>query len=213
MDIQKELKEQTADLHNKAEEHPLMKSFKDGSYKKQHLLQVLVNLRPIYEVVEQRILIPYIHKNFDLCRSRLVSKDIALLYKEIINDNNISLFKILPVTKKWIVSQWECSPDTLLSDLYVRWLADFYGGRVFAKTLAPYNNTYGSNDPHSVIKDVRDIIQEHSEFANWSFTETHKIFFNYNWVSIEEKHNAIVNRAKAFFQYHIDLFEEVYKTE
>ena len=210
MDIQKELKEQTAELHSKAEEHPLMMSFKDGSYKKEHLLQVLVNLRPVYEVVEQRLLTPYIHNNFDLCRSRLISKDIAELYKNVFDDCKIYWFKILPVTKTWVVSQWECSSDLLVSDLYVRWLADFYGGRVFSKTLAPYNNTYSSKDPQAVIKDVRNVIAEHSEFANWSFSDSQKVFFNYSWINIETKHNAIINRAKEFFKYHIQLFDEVY---
>lgn len=212
MEIQKELKEQTSELHTKAEEHPLMVTFKDGTYKKEHLLQLLVNLRPIYEVVEQRLLIPYIHKNFDLCRSRLVSKDIAALYKEIVTDDNINLFKIFPVTKNWIVGQWLASPDELLADLYVRWLADFYGGRVFAKTLAPYNNTYSSNDPQKVIQNVREIIVEHSEFANWSFTDSPKIFFTYSWRSLDEKHTNIIERAKDFFQFHIDLFDAVYKS-
>lgn len=212
MDILNELKTQTSDLHSKAEEHPLMASFKDGTYKKHHLLQTLVNLRPIYEVVEQRILIPYIHKNFDLCRSRLVSKDIAALYREIVQDNSLHWFKIFPSTNKWVVSQWECSCDVLLSDLYVRWLADFYGGRVLAKTLAPYNNTYTSKDPQTVIKDVREIILEHSESTKWSFSNTNNAFFNYDWTSLEEKHNAIINRAKDFFQFHIDLFEDIYNS-
>lgn len=211
MDIQKELKEQTAELHTRAEEHPLMVSFKDGTYKKEHLLQVLVNLRPIYEVVEQRLLIPYIHKNFDLCRSRLVSKDIAALYKEIVDDSNVNLFKIHHVTRNWVISQWTASQDELIADLYVRWLADFYGGRVFAKTLAPYNNTYSSTNPGKVIQDVRDIILEHSEYTDWSFTESPKVFFNYNWSSLSIKQNSILERAKSFFKYHVDLFDAVYK--
>jgi heme oxygenase len=88
--LQERLKEETTELHEKAEAHPLMKSFIEGKYKKEHLFQYLVNLRPLYESVEQRLIIKQIHKNFDLCRSRLVSKDIAMLYKEgIVNEDNI----------------------------------------------------------------------------------------------------------------------------
>ena len=213
MDIQQALKQETADLHFQAEDHPLMTSFKKGEYKKEHLLQVLVNLRPVYEVVEQRLLIPYIHKNFDLCRSRLISKDIATIYKEIINEDNVSYLKILPETREWVEKQWRCSVDLLVSDLYVRWLADFYGGRVFAKSLAPYNNTYSSSSPGKVIEDVRNIIAEHSQYTNWSFTNTNKQFYNYNWDSIDIKHTTIVLRAKAFFQYHIELFDTIYNQE
>jgi hypothetical protein len=90
--LQEKLKEQTKEVHEKAESHPLMKSFISGDYKKTHLFQYLVNLRPLYESIEQKLIVKNIHKNFDLCRSRLLSKDIAALYKEdIINDDNINI--------------------------------------------------------------------------------------------------------------------------
>jgi heme oxygenase len=196
MEILKNLKEQTQELHTKAEEHPLMSSFKDRSYKKEHLLMYLVNLRPVYESVEQCLLIPYIHKNFDLCRSRHISKDIAMLYKEnVVSDiNNLVPLKC---TKEWVRGQWEVSSSMLVADLYVRWLADFYGGRMFAKTLDPYNNTFNcSTDTGSVIADVRNIIAEKS------LVESN--------VDPYYKEKAIVNRAVSFFAFHVELFNQIY---
>jgi heme oxygenase len=209
MEILTELKEQTSELHTKAEEHPLMQGFRNSVYDKKHLLQYFVNLRPVYETVEQRFLIPYIHKNFDLCRSRLVSKDIAVLYKEerVAGDFDIKIFKLKECTTKWVTSQWEQSSDLLVSDLYVRWLADMYGGRVFAKTLAPYNNTFVFKDAALAIQDVKEAIKEHSSIAYNMGVDS---FYNYNWKDVDVKQKIIIHRAKEFFQYHIDLFDAIY---
>jgi heme oxygenase len=195
--IQQRLKDETQELHTAAEEHPLMKSFKDGTYKKIHLIQYLSNLRPVYETVEQKLLIPYIHKNFDLCRSRLISKDIAMLYKEGVVDSNIDKLIPLSCTSKWVSSQWLINTNYLAADLYVRWLADFYGGRVFANTLAPYVNTFISNDAKSVIETVRNVIETHSSKDK-----------DINTFSTQD---AIVSRAKEFFKFHIELFDQIYE--
>jgi heme oxygenase len=182
------LKEYTSELHEKAETHPLMKSFIQGNYKKTHLFQYLLNLRPLYETVEQRLIVQDIHKNFDLCRSRLVSKDISLLYREgIINDDNLDALNLKKSVCGWVANQWTVEKDYLISDFYVRWLADLYGGRIFAKTLAPYINTYQCNDVSKAITGVREIINK-----------------------AEIDPNVVKYRANAFFEFHIDLFDEIY---
>lgn len=187
--LQERLKEETAELHEKAEAHPLMKSFIEGNYKKKHLFQYLVNLRPLYESVEQRLIIKQIHKNFDLCRSRLVSKDIAMLYKEgIVNENNMHILELKKSTIDWVANQWLVDePEYLIPDLYIRWLADLYGGRVFAKSLHPYVNSYQTKDVKSAILSVRDIID-----------------------SAKIMEDNVILRAKSFFEFHIDLFDQIY---
>ena len=187
--LQERLKEETTELHEKAEAHPLMKSFIEGNYKKEHLFQYLVNLRPLYESVEQRLIIKQIHKNFDLCRSRLVSKDIAMLYKEgIVNENNTNILELKKSTIDWVANQWVVdNTDFLISDLYVRWLADFYGGRVFAKSLNPYVNSYQVKDVKSAISSVRDVID-----------------------SAKIAEESIICRSNSFFEFHIDLFDQIY---
>jgi heme oxygenase len=187
--LQEKLKEETAKLHEEVESHPLMKSFIDGKYKKEHLFQYLVNLRPLYESVEQRLIVKDIHKNFDLCRSRLISKDIATLYKEgIVNDDNIDILNLKKHTVDWVANQWQIDEaDYLISDFYIRWLADLYGGRVFAKSLAPYVHTYEVHDVKRAIMDCREIIDK-SDIMD----------------------EIIIIRAKSFFEFHADLFDEIY---
>lgn len=187
--LQEKLKEETKELHEKAESHPLMKSFIGGDYKKEHLFRYLINLRPLYETVEQRLIVKNIHENFELCRSRLISKDIATLYKEgIVNEANIDILNLSKKTTDWVANQWQVGePNYLVSEFYVRWLADLYGGRVFADSLFPYTQTYRVNDPQTTISDVKDIIN-----------------------STDAMHSVIIIRAKTFFEFHIDLFDEIY---
>jgi hypothetical protein len=84
---------------------------------------------------------------------------------------------------------WVKYLGSLRSDLYLRWLADFYGGRILAKSQAPYNETYQANDPAKVINEVRHILTK-----------------DFDKVSDDD----VVLLTKEFFQFHIDLFEEIW---
>jgi len=183
--LQTRLKEETAELHRTSEQHPLMQSFVDGSFKKEHLLELLINLLPIYQVVEQRLLQKEILENTDLKRSTFIQKDIDKL----IQDTGITTLKIRDITERWVASSWEKNLYTLKADLYLRWLADFYGGRILAKSQAPYNETYQSKDPMAVITTVRYLLDKDTP---------------------DTLIDNIVNQTKAFFQFHIDLFEEIW---
>jgi heme oxygenase len=188
--LQEKLKKETAEIHKKAEDHPLMQSFIKGEYKKTHLLQYLINLRPLYETVEQRLIVKNIHENFDLCRSRLVSKDIAMVYKEgIVNSDNINILELKKDTVEWVKNQWTVDPNYLIADLYVRWLADLYGGRVFAKSLDPYINSYTCVDVRKSILEINDIVN-----------------------NADVDHQVIIYRTKSFFEYHVGIFDEIYAT-
>jgi heme oxygenase len=183
-DLQARLKEETYLLHRESEQHPLMQSFVDGSFKKEHLLELLINLLPIYQVVEQRLISKEIIDNPDLKRSTQIQKDIDKL----ITDTSITTLKVRNITERWVASAWQKSLYALKADLYLRWLADFYGGRILAKSQAPYNETYQSKDPGAVITTVRYLLDKDTPAP---------------------LNDNIVNQTKAFFQFHIDLFDEI----
>jgi heme oxygenase len=183
-ELQTRLKDETASLHSESEQHPLMQSFVNGSFKKEHLLELLINLLPIYQVVEQRLLAKEIIENLDLKRSEQIQKDI----NKLILDTGITTFKVREITENWVSSSWKKGLHLLKADLYLRWLADFYGGRILAKSQAPYNEMYSSKDPGTVITTVRYLL-------------TKDIPDNQN--------DKIVNETKAFFKFHIDLFDEI----
>ena len=183
-ELQTRLKEETAELHSQSEQHPLMQSFVDGSFKKEHLLELLINLLPVYQVVEQRLLVKEIIDNPDLKRSVQIQKDIDKL----ILDTGITTLKVREITENWVSSSWKKDLHLLKADLYIRWLADFYGGRILAKSQAPYNEMYSAKDSGAVITTVRYLL-------------TKDIPDNQN--------DKIVNETKAFFKFHIELFDEI----
>ena len=183
-ELQTRIKEETAELHSQSEQHPLMQSFVDGSFKKEHLLELLINLLPVYQVVEQRLLAKEIIDNPDLKRSTFIQKDIDKL----IADTNYTKSTIKTVTRVWLANSWTKNEELLKADFYLRWLADFYGGRILAKSQAPYNETYQSKDPGAVITTVRYLLDKDTPAP---------------------LNDNIVNQTKAFFQFHIDLFDEI----
>jgi heme oxygenase len=143
--FQVKIKEKTKELHSKAEQHPLMQSFINGTYTKEHLLQFLVNMYPIYSVVEQRLLVKKIKSAPELKRSELIEQDINQLITDVVNIKNSYLLIPLPVTCGWVSNAWAKPVTFLKAELYSRWLADLYGGRMILKTVAP-NAMYSCNE-------------------------------------------------------------------
>jgi len=188
-ELQTSLKTETLDHHKEAENHLVMQSFMSGNYKKEHLLRFLVNLLPLYQVVEQRLLQPYILVNSELRRSHFIEKDIELLKKEFMYSENLGdMLTPLDVTAAQVAHDWEKPTNLLCANLYARWLADFYGGRMMGKMIAPFNNMYTSTDSGRVIKEVREIVDTKGQYTEVS---------------------AIVNEVKAFFKFHVDLFDKI----
>lgn len=186
--IHTQLKTNTAEIHTLSEQHPLMQGFITGNYKNEHLLEFLVNILPLYQVVEQRLIANEILLNPDLKRSHLIELDI----NQLINDTGVKGIKISKITENWISDCWHKSVPFLKADLYVRWLADFFGGRILSKSLEPYNNMYKSSDPPSIIKTVRSIIERKES----------------------ENDNAdIIVESQEVFKYHIALFDEIWNQE
>jgi heme oxygenase len=182
--LQARLKTETQELHSAAENHPIMQSFVRGEYSPNDLMKFLVNILPLYQVVEQRFLKLDILDTPELKRSTQIQKDIDKLVEDGFGMN----FNLSDVTTKRIAYCWDKNTALLKADLYVRWLADFYGGRVLSKSLAPYNNAYQSNDPARVISSVRSIIEKNNYWVNPTDDE-------------------IIDEAKDVFQFHIDLFD------
>jgi hypothetical protein len=190
--LQKRLKEETLSAHKEAENHPLMQGFIFGPYKEADLLQFLSNVLPLYQVVEQRLLQPFIFSNLDLKRSDLIKKDIESLVNKLQSDGKKSdylglLTTPLEVTDLWVAWCWAKPVDMLKADLYARWLADFYGGRMMAKNITPYDQMYQSNDAKGVIMDVRKIVDLESEISD----------------------DDIIEETINVFNYHVDLFKVI----
>jgi hypothetical protein len=163
-----------------------MHSFVIGKFSTNDLLKFLINVLPVYQVVEQRLLKDDIISNPDLKRSIFVQRDIDAL---IANHGDGLYGSISDVTKKWLAHCWTKNTSLLKADLYVRWLADFYGGRILAKSQDPYNQMYTVENPGKAIGDVRSILARET-----------------SWV--EPTDDELIEEAKNCFQFHIDLFND-----
>lgn len=186
--LQQRLKTETLELHKKAENHPLMASFISGKYDEKKLLQFLVNIKPTYEVVEERLLPQAIFKNKGLKRTPGISKDINTLTQKHVSESNSHLLNVHKVTEDWVSKAWSKQISFLKADLYVRWLADFYGGRMLSAKLAPFNQMYVCESPQQVIADVREMI----DITNDSVTE-----------------DEFVKEVNSFFEFHVTLFDHI----
>ena len=186
--FQQKIKEKTQAIHSQAEQHPLMQSFINGSYKRDHLLQFLVNMYPIYSVVEQRLLGDKIKLNAELKRTELIEADINNLIPDVINLKNSHILGPLDCTCAWVSNAWKKPVNLLKAELYSRWLADFYGGRILTRTVIPHA-MYVAENPASVITSVRESL----DMPNSNITE-----------------DDIINEAIAFFDFHLELFDKIY---
>jgi len=188
--FQRKLKEQTSEAHKKAEQHPLMQSFINGTYTKEHLLQFLINLYPIYSVIEQRLLKNKLEIIPELKRTELIEKDINILISEILDFKKANLLIPAVSVQAWVNNSQTKPVSLLKAELYSRWLADFYGGRMMLKIIKP-NNMYMSNDPMKVISSVREILDEPNE-------------------SKEVSEDDIIQEVLSFFDLHLEFFDSIY---
>lgn len=191
-EFQKTLKTSTQKEHTEAENHPIMQSFIKGTFEKKNLLRFLCNVRSLYYVVEQRLLQPYILYNNELLRTPSIEKDIQLLCSDFSKEELEKYLTPYEVTDLWVAWCWSKPNDFLVADLYVRWLADLYGGRIMSKSLGQYNNTTTFENPSKAIEDIRTIIDK-----PLSVSDTEEL----------------VQEAKNSFTFHIDLFNAIQSDE
>lgn len=187
-ELQIRLKEETMDLHREAENHPLMKAMYNKTIKRTQLIRLLANLRCVYDVVERRLLQPYIMQNSDLGRLPSIDKDIALLSSDIETEYLGKLLTPLECTDLWVAWCWSKPKDMLKAELYTRWLADLYGGRILSQKLDPFNNHVKWRDPERSIKDVRIVLDTPNTYSSV---------------------NDIVEEAVEVFDFHTELFTAI----
>jgi heme oxygenase len=189
--FQQKIKESTQQIHSEAEQHPLMQSFINGTYTKEHLLQFLINILPIYSVVEQRLLQENIKELPGLKRTELIEKDINSLIPEVItNLKNVYLLTPLDCTCAWVSNCWKKPIDLLKAEFYSGWLADFYGGRMLTKTVIPHA-MYTCNDYGTTITAIRNKLDQ--PLIDSNITE-----------------EDIIQEILSFFEFHLELFDEIY---
>lgn len=155
--LSKLIKSRTKETHDKIEQHPFYRKLINKELEDKKYLIFLFNILPVYEFIENDLLIPLGYK--DLIRSDKILKDIES-YEKLLNFKvEEKYFYNLPWLKQLEAKQIL----GLKAHFYVRWLADLYGGQVLKKKVK-FGNKY-------VFKNVRKTIQKARGFIDESVTE------------------------------------------
>jgi len=149
----KKIKEKTKAKHDNIESHPFIVSMIDGSLDHSKYAIYLANLLPIYQIIENEFLTDFI--NTDIIQSKKIINDIEGYNKFLNNDFfNKDIF-----INEWLHHLKNKERVLKKSDLYIRWLADMYGGQIIKRNIK-FNSKYDFVNLRWSIKTIRQILEE-----------------------------------------------------
>jgi heme oxygenase len=151
--LAKQVKRETKSQHDRIESHPLISKLIKGNITDLEYAVYLKNLLPIYRAVEQMFF--DINTAGDLIRSRLLEQDIENYSKVI----DLTEEKYNNLSKDWVNLFYSKSLFLKKTELYIRWLADMYGGQMI-KNNVKFNAKYKFNNVRQSIKDVRTLLEK-----------------------------------------------------
>jgi heme oxygenase len=157
----KQIKKATKEKHDAIEKHPFIKSMIDGTLSDFKYAIYLNNLLPIYKAVEMFLF--YSNPvDEDLLQSRKINNDL----NEYIRLLGINIDRPEYIfNKEWL--NYFLFKDKFLqkAELYIRWLADMYGGQIIKRNIR-FNSKYNFNDLRNEIKIIRRMIEDGLDEAN-----------------------------------------------
>ena len=157
----KQIKKSTKEKHDAIEKHPFIKSMIDGSLSDFKYAIYLNNLLPIYKAVEM-FLFYSTPVDKDLLQSRKINNDL----NEYIRFLGINIDRPEYIfNKEWL--NYFLFKDKFLqkAELYIRWLADMYGGQIIKRNIR-FNSKYDFNDLRNEIKIIRRMIEDGLDETN-----------------------------------------------
>jgi heme oxygenase len=157
----KQIKKATKEKHDAIEKHPFIKSMIDGSLSDFKYAIYLNNLLPIYKAVEM-FLFYSTPVDRDLLQSRKINNDL----NEYIRFLGINIDRPEYIfNKEWL--NYFLFKDKFLqkAELYIRWLADMYGGQIIKRNIR-FNSKYDFDDLRNEIKLIRRMIEDGLDETN-----------------------------------------------
>lgn len=156
--IAKYIKKETKFKHDLIEQHPFIVKLIDKTITDKEYAIYLKNLLPIYEVVEST----FFNENTfsELYRSHLIKKDVEQYEKDLGKISSKFIFN-----KPWLAAFKKKNKIMKKSELYIRWLADAYGGQIIKRGLK-YTSKYDIKDVRQFIRIVRAMVEEGLDETN-----------------------------------------------
>jgi len=153
--LSKKIKLETKSRHDEIEKHPFIKSMINGSLSDKKYAIYLYNLYPIYKSVEMLL---FSGKNFnkDLYQSIKIESDLNNYKKELRFEYDRPEFNF---NNEWVYHFYSKSFFLRKTELYIRWLADMYGGQIIKKNIK-FNSKYNFLNLRESIKTIRTFLEE-----------------------------------------------------
>jgi len=149
------IRKSTKEKHDKIESHPFIKRLIDGKLTDREYYTYLTNIIYIYREIEQNFFNDL--KNMDLLQTSKILEDINN-YKVLLQSESPAVEVEKSFYSEWLNSIRLKPRFFRKTDLYLRWLADMYGGQILKRRVR-YNSVFQFKDIRSKIKKIRVFIE------------------------------------------------------
>ena len=153
----KQIKKATKQRHDAIESHPFMQAMIDGSLSDFKYAVYLANLLPIYKAVEMFLFTKNLNPH--IVQSKKILDDLSS-YSQILNFKfDLESCPQINFTNEWMMYFLSKSDFYKKVELYIRWLADMYGGQILKRNIT-FTNKYEFINLRQCIQQVRQQIEQ-----------------------------------------------------
>jgi heme oxygenase len=177
----KKLKAQTRAKHDAIESHPFIHKLITGDISAEEYFAYIENLSPIYTIIENRLLQPA--QFSPLHRDAQITEDIRNYQDALKVQTTYKLFN-----SEWVKACIDKTDFELISDFYIRWLGDLYGGQIMSKNFK-YNSMLKFKNVRQCIKLARGLIESAAMHED-VFIDLVNKSYDYNLKLAEDLHNS-----------------------
>lgn len=182
--LSKKIKKETKEIHDKIEKHPFFLDMIQKELPEYKYAIYLQNLAPIYKGVEMFLF--QNNTNNDIVQSKKIEEDLRLYSAHLKLKFDLPQFKF---NGEWLEHFFSKEDFYKKTELYVRWLADLYGGQII-KRYHRFGNKYVFTNVRASIQQVRKQIEE----------------------DLTEKNvDRFIEETKKTYQYHTDIVNKIYE--
>jgi heme oxygenase len=165
--------------HDRIEKHPFVDNLIAGKLTDAQYACYLLNLIPIYESIER-------HLNLcgDLLRSNIMRSDLLKYQKSLGPLGDMYFYH------EWLENINSANKLTTISNFYIRWLGDLYGGQILAKNIKFNQHLKFKNVRHS-IRQARDLIELNAKNQDTEFVSLIKKAYSFNYDLVDNLYNHV----------------------